>query len=72
MKELIKRFNRFQEEHPALGSVVVLSMSVENQNYSKELIQRAFNKLVSKEEYDASEKREIIASLTIYSQKSVL
>ena len=60
MKELIKRFQKFREEHPALGDVIIMSMAVESQSYTKEIIQRAFNKLVSKEEYEQDEKREII------------
>lgn len=70
MKELNKRFERFREENPHLGDVIIMSMTVEGELYSKEIIQRAFNKLVSKEEYEQDEKKEIIDSLVNYSQKN--
>lgn len=69
MKELLKRFCRYREEFPSLGDVVIMSLSVENQNYPKSFIQRAFNKLVSTEEYEQDEKREIVESLVNYSKK---
>ena len=72
MKELNKRFERFREENPNLGDVIIMSMAVEAKLYSKEMIQRAFNKLVSKEEYEQDEKREIVESLYNYSQKTLI
>ena len=69
MKNLKDRFKKFREQFPYLGDVVIMSLSVENQNYPRETIQRAFNKLVSKEEYEQDEKREIVESLVNYSQK---
>ncbi len=72
MKELTKRFKGFREEFPALGDVIVMSMAVDSQEYSKDLIQRAFNKLVSKDEYDVSEKREIVECLVNYSKKTLI
>lgn len=69
MKDLKKRFESFREEHPSLGDVIIMSMAVEGQSYSKELIQRAFNALVSKEEYEQDEKREIVEYLIKYSLK---
>ena len=67
MNDLKKRFQQFREEHPSLGDVIIMSMAVEGQSYSRELIQRAFNKLVSREEFEQDEKREIIDSLLLYS-----
>mgnify|MGYP001559843384 CR=1 FL=1 len=69
MEQLKKRFLRFREEHPVLGDVIIFSMAVEGQGFPKELIQRAYNKLVSKEEYEQDEKKEIIEGLVNYSQK---
>ncbi len=70
MKELVKRFQQFREEHPALGDVIIMSMAVDGMKYPKLTIQRAFNMFVSKEEYEQDEKREIIESLVAYSQNS--
>lgn len=72
MKELKKRFESFKEEHPSLGDVIIMSMAVESQEYTKEIIQRAFNQLVSKDEYEQDEKREIVESLINYSQKTLI
>ena len=69
MNDIKKRFLVFREEHPSLGDVIIMSMAVDGQAYSKPTIQRAFNKLVSKEEYEQDEKREIVESLVNYSQK---
>lgn len=67
MNDIKKRFEKFREEHPSLGDVIILSMTIDSQGYKKDLIQRAFNLLVSKEEYDLSEKRDIINSLIVFS-----
>ncbi len=67
MKQLIKRFKSFREEHPALGDIIIMSMTIEGMEFSKEVIQRAFNRLVSKDEYDKKDKKEIIESLIDYS-----
>ena len=72
MKELNKRFKRFREENQNLGDVIIMSMAIEGMGYTKELIQRAFNKLVSKDEFEQDEKREIIESLLKYSQKTLI
>lgn len=72
MKELNKRFGEFREEHPGLGDVIIMSMAVEGQQYPRDVIQRAFNKLVSKEEYEQDEKREIVECLINYSKKPLI
>ena len=66
---LKKRFNHFRELNPFLGDVVILSMSVEKMDYPRAKILRFFNILVSKEEFDSSEKGEIVDSLFEYSKK---
>ena len=69
MNNLKKRFLSFREEFPALGDVIIISMAVEGMEYPKRLIQRAFNELVSKDEFAEDEKREIIDGLINYSNK---
>ena len=71
MKELKKRFQLFREEHPSLGDVIIMSIVVENMNYPKTTIQRAFNELVSKEEYEQNEKSEIVQALFDYSNTHI-
>lgn len=69
MNDLKKRFEKFREEFPALGDVIIMSMATGGMSYPKETIRIAFNKLVSKEEYEMSEKSEIIDSLFLHSIK---
>ena len=69
MNDLKKRFLAFREEFPALGDVIIMSLAVENMRYSKSTILRAFNELVSKDEYEQDEKGEIVNYLFEYSIK---
>ena len=68
MNDLRKRFNKFREEFPLLGDVVILSMSVEEQGYPRNKILRFFNILVSKDEFALEEKSEIVDGLFEYSK----
>lgn len=72
MNDLKKRFREFREEHPALGDVIIISMAVDGMKYPKTVIQRAFNELVSKEEYEQDEKREIVICLIAYTNRIVV
>ncbi len=63
MKEFERQFKSFRDEFPALGDVIIMSMALEGKKLTKAFVQKAFNKLVSKEEYEQDEKREIIDSL---------
>jgi len=69
MKELKRRFIMMKAENPFLGDVIIFGMAVKGQVYPKEVIQRAFNSLVSKDEYEKEEKAEIVESLLKYTQK---
>ena len=67
MNDLKKRFIEKHEKFPQLGDVIIMSMAVDKMKYPKEVIRNAFNKLVSKEEYELDEKSEIINYLNKYS-----
>lgn len=71
MKDLRKRFNYFRELNPNLGDVIIFSMSCEGMAYPRAKILRFFNILVSKEEFDSSEKIEIVDSLFEYSKTPI-
>lgn len=71
MNDLKKRFHQFREEHPSLGDVIIMSMAVDSMKYSKTVVQRAFNELVSKEEYEQDEKREIVICLIAYTNRLI-
>ncbi len=68
MKDLETRFNSFREDFPSLGDVIIMSMAVEEMRYSKEIIRKSFDTLISKDEYDKAERDEIIRFLVNYSQ----
>ncbi len=69
MNDLKRVFLMKKDKFPLLGDVIIMSMSVEGMNYPKEVIRRAFNNCVSKDEYEQSEKNEIINALFSYSIK---
>lgn len=57
------RFELLKEMHPELGDVLHMYDTVLGQHYSKGVITKYFNKLVSKEEYDKSDKQDILEYL---------
>lgn len=63
LKYIVASFNKEKEKRPNLGSYILLCYSVVNKNYSRPVIASAFNKLVEKDEYDKSEKREYVEYL---------
>jgi hypothetical protein len=60
MKSIKRLFDKVAKENPTWGSVIVFNHIVEGKNFSRDRIARWFNVLVEKEEYDRSEKKEIL------------
>ncbi|MFA4975348.1 MAG: hypothetical protein WC839_01875 [Candidatus Paceibacterota bacterium] len=60
MKSIQRLFEKVAREHPNWGSVIVFNHIVDGKNFSRDRIARWFNVLVDKEEYDRSEKKEIL------------
>lgn len=69
MKDLEGRFTKFKEDNEYLGDIIIMSLAVEKMRYSKEIIRKSFNNLVSDEEYEGSDKNEIINYLYQYSNE---
>lgn len=60
MKSIKRLFDKISKENPNLGSVIIFNRIVSGKNFSRDRIARWFNLLVDKEEYDRSEKKQIL------------
>lgn len=69
---LEKAFNHYREKYPGLGDVIIMYYVVAGNNLSRTQIVKCFNKMVSKEEYEESEKKELIDFLLSKSQDTGL
>ncbi len=63
MKSLERRFNNITEKNPQWSSYTRFYEAIKRQNFSKQTIHRWFQKLVNKDDYARSEKRDILAHL---------
>lgn len=68
MKSLQRRFRK-EQRNQNQSSIVSFYGAVIGGNFSKQMIQRWFNKLVSKDDYDKGNKKEIINDLHLLSNK---
>lgn len=64
MRSIERRFLDLQQERPFHSSLLNLGAAVKGQNFSEGMVRRWFNKLVEKDDYEGSNKREVIAHLT--------
>lgn len=64
MRSIERRFNKFNTKNPGLSSYINFSQAIKGQKFSRDLINRWFNKLVDKDDYDKKDKRELIEYLT--------
>jgi len=60
MKSLRRRFDNIVEKNPNWSSYLCFAGAIKNRNFSKRIIRKHFNKLVEKDDYSMTEKREII------------
>lgn len=63
MKSLERRFNQIRTQHPYWSTHLCFAKAVTNQHFTHAIILYWFNKLVDKDDYSTSDKREIIAHL---------
>ena len=63
MKSLERKFNNIAEKNPNKSSYICFAEAIKGQNFSKQTIHRWFQKLVDKNDYAKSEKKEILAQL---------
>lgn len=54
------RFNIEKAKHPELGDYINLCSVVKGKFYHPDLIRKSFNELVSRDEYDRSERKDYI------------
>jgi hypothetical protein len=57
MRSIKRRFNNIAERNPNYSSYLCFAEAIKEQRFSKQMIQRWFNKLVDKNDYARSEKR---------------
>lgn len=60
MRSIERLFKKVQIENPGWGSVIVFNHIVSGKNFTHDRIARWFNILADKEEYDQSEKKELL------------
>lgn len=73
MKSINRRFNRIKEKYYTWSTNTCFAMTVLSQNFSRQTINRGFNKLVEKSDYDKKSKKDITAfhlSLTKLAQET--
>lgn len=63
MKKIKKDFEELKSKMIDWGDYIILLTVVKNKKYNKTILTKAFNSLVSKEQYDKSEKNDYIEYL---------
>ncbi len=63
MRSIKRRFTNEQDKSPELSSFINFGTAIKSQRFSKDMIHRWFNKLVDKEDYQKSDKNEILKHL---------
>ena len=72
MKTINQKFKEIKKEHEEWGDVIIFSEAVYNRNYKLPDIRKYFNKLVNKDEYEKSEKKEIVDFLYKHTKRTPL
>ena len=63
MKSIARRFNRLRIEHPYWSTIICFNEAIRGQKFRSSLVLRWFNKLVNKNDYSKSDKKDIAAYL---------
>lgn len=64
-KSLKDWFLERNKEHPELGAYINLCYTIHHSGASRQELTKAFNELIPKDEYDKSEKKELIDYLVL-------
>ncbi len=67
MRSIEARFKKVESEHPDWSSYVCFANAIYGQGFCKDKIHRHLNKLVEKDDYHKSEKKEILRFLVAHS-----
>jgi len=70
MKSIERRFNKIMKSNPPWSSWTCFVVSIKGQKFNKKIINRWFNQLVDKDDYDESEKKELVQYLYKVSDSS--
>jgi hypothetical protein len=68
MKAIKVRFEKIQERNPFWSSFICFSETISGKNFKPETISRHFQKLVDKDDYSRSDKKEILGQLCTLSE----
>ncbi len=60
MKTIKGSFSKIQTENPLYGSIVCFNLAIMGQKFNKDSIIKWFSKLIKKEEYIGSSKKQLI------------
>jgi len=63
MKSIERKYNKIAEKNPCWSSYVCFAEAIKNRKFGKQTINRWFNKLVEKDDYEKEEKKEILSHL---------
>ncbi|MFA5431677.1 MAG: hypothetical protein WC319_02195 [Candidatus Paceibacterota bacterium] len=63
MKSLERRFNNIVERNPSFSSYLCFTKAIKGQRFSKQVINRWFQKLVDKDDYIKNEKNVLLRYL---------
>ncbi len=63
MRSIKRRFLNLQEKYPSLSSLINFTRAIKEQKFTKDMIGRWFGKLVEKDDYSTSDKKEILKHL---------
>ena len=68
MKTIELHFNKIKEKNPSLGDYSILYRAVKGKRFKEDAISRWFTQLVDINDYDRSDRRELIRQLVEASQ----
>jgi len=63
LKKILERFAKLRNKSPNHGDYIILHKCIEGRNYKKSIVSKAFTRLMSKDQFDKSEKQQLIAYL---------
>ncbi len=63
MKSIQRRFDNIQEKHPYWSSIICFNEAIKEQSFSKKNIYYWFLQLVDKDDYQESDKKDILSFL---------
>jgi len=63
MKSISRNFLQVQAKNPNLSSFMCFAEAIKHRNFTRVVIRKKFNKLVSKDDYSGNEKKAILEFL---------